>query len=105
MTSPIENVPKRSLMKLRNLESIGILAGGIAHDFNNILTALVGNIELAKLSANDKNKHLSFLDKAMAAGFKARDLANRLLTFSKGGIPKIRQSRSAGSSKKQQNYV
>jgi two-component system cell cycle sensor histidine kinase/response regulator CckA len=79
---------EKELMKLRNLESIGILAGGIAHDFNNILTALVGNIELATLSANDKNKYLSFLDKAMAAGFKARDLANRLLTFSKGGNPK-----------------
>jgi two-component system cell cycle sensor histidine kinase/response regulator CckA len=75
---------EKELMKLRNLESIGILAGGIAHDFNNILTALVGNIELATLSANDKNKYLSFLDKAMAAGFKARDLANRSAHFLKG---------------------
>jgi two-component system cell cycle sensor histidine kinase/response regulator CckA len=79
---------EKELVKLRNLESIGVLAGGIAHDFNNILTVLVGNIELAKSIADDTNKHHSFLDKAMDAGFKARDLANRLLTFSKGGNPK-----------------
>jgi two-component system cell cycle sensor histidine kinase/response regulator CckA len=79
---------EKELVKLRNLESIGTLAGGIAHDFNNIMTALVGNIELAKLSFDDKKKHRVFLDKAMASGFKARDLANRLLTFSEGGSPK-----------------
>jgi len=30
------------------MEAIGTLAGGIAHDFNNILTAIIGNFELAQ---------------------------------------------------------
>ncbi|MBN1531467.1 MAG: hypothetical protein JXA20_02285, partial [Spirochaetes bacterium] len=39
---------QKEIMKMKNLESLGVLAGGIAHDFNNILMAIVGNINLAK---------------------------------------------------------
>ena len=35
------------MIKVKKLESVGLLAAGIAHDFNNILTAILGNIELA----------------------------------------------------------
>ena len=40
---------ERERLKLRKLESVGILAGGIAHDFNNLLTGVFGNIEMAKM--------------------------------------------------------
>lgn len=79
---------EKELLKLRNLESIGTLAGGIAHDFNNILTSLVGNIELAKLNCHNAQKALSHLDQAIESAFRARNLANRLLTFSTGGSPR-----------------
>ena len=36
------------LLKASKLESVGLLAGGIAHDFNNILTAIIGNLSLAR---------------------------------------------------------
>jgi PAS domain S-box-containing protein len=78
---------ERELLKSRNLESIGTLAGGMAHDFNNILTALVGNIEMLKLHLVNNEKALPFLDGAMEAAFKIKDLANRLLTFAEGGAP------------------
>jgi len=72
--------------KARKLESIGVLAGGIAHDFNNILTAILGNINLAgSLAANDKEK--SLLASAEKASLRAKGLTQQLLTFAKGGEP------------------
>ncbi|GIX48381.1 MAG: hypothetical protein KatS3mg131_2592 [Candidatus Tectimicrobiota bacterium] len=47
---------EEELLKADKLESIGVLAGGIAHDFNNILTAILGNISLAKLYVGDHPK-------------------------------------------------
>ncbi len=75
------------LEKIKKLEAVGVLAGGIAHDFNNILTAILGNINLAKmrLDANDKTR--SLLESAEKASIRAKDLTQQLLTFSKGGEP------------------
>ena len=76
--------------KASRLESIGILAGSIAHDFNNILTAIMGNISLAKLYATQGDNVYERLSEAEKAALWARDLTQQLLTFSKGGSP-VRQ--------------
>jgi nitrogen-specific signal transduction histidine kinase len=47
---------EEEILKLRKLESVGLLAGGIAHDFNNLLAGLFGNIELAKRFLSDQSK-------------------------------------------------
>ncbi len=73
-------------LKWQKLESIGVLAGGIAHDFNNILTAIIGNISIAKLLATNE-KVRERLEKAEKASNRAKDLTRQLLTFSKGGGP------------------
>ncbi len=73
-------------LKWQKLESIGVLAGGIAHDFNNILTAIIGNISIAKLLATNA-KVRERLEKAEKASNRAKDLTRQLLTFSKGGGP------------------
>ncbi len=78
------------LLKVRKLESIGILAGGIAHDFNNILAAILGNINLAAMMLGDNadnNKIAPLLAQAEKASLRARDLTSQLLTFAKGGEP------------------
>ncbi len=74
-------------LKAQKLESTGVLAGGIAHDFNNILTAIVGNISLAKIHAGADTKITTPLTSAEKAAARARDLSQQLLTFSKGGRP------------------
>jgi signal transduction histidine kinase/ActR/RegA family two-component response regulator len=75
------------LIKSMKLESIGLLAGGIAHDFNNILTAILGNVSLARVELEPSHSSSKYLIETEKATLKAKDLADQLLTFSKGGAP------------------
>ncbi len=77
------------LQKSAKLDSVGILAGGIAHDFNNLLGGIAGNIGLAVncLKNNDHEKILKYLEETERVTIRARDLTQRLLTFSQGGAP------------------
>lgn len=96
--SLVEDVSERSrtekeLIKIKKLESTGILAGGIAHDFNNILTAILGNINLSLLDKGLSEGTKELLVTAEKASIRAKDLTQQLLTFAKGGEP-IRESTS-----------
>ncbi len=75
------------ILKLRKLESVGVLAGGIAHDFNNLLAGLFGNIEMAKRFLSDEHKSYKYLDSAGISMERAIALTRQLLTFAKGGDP------------------
>ena len=75
------------LLKVKKLESVGVLAGGIAHDFNNILAAIVGNIDLAMRVLDGDGRVGVLLEAAKKASFRARKLTDQLLTFAKGGEP------------------
>ncbi len=78
---------EKELLKVKKLESIGILAGGIAHDFNNILAAILGNINLALFDRDLNEKTKRLLSEAEKASIRAKELTQQLLTFSKGGEP------------------
>lgn len=78
---------EEEMLKVEKLESIGVLAGGIAHDFNNILTAIIGNIALTKQYASKDSRTLEKLTEIEKASFRAKNLTQQLLTFSKGGTP------------------
>ncbi|MBC7961494.1 MAG: PAS domain S-box protein [Steroidobacteraceae bacterium] len=78
---------RQELLKAQKLESLGVLAGGIAHDFNNILTAILGNVSLARLQLHDHEKVTKRLEGAELATIRATDLAQQLLTFARGGEP------------------
>ncbi len=78
---------EQELLKVKKLESIGVLAGGIAHDFNNILAAILGNIDLSLRDKNLSERTERLLKQALNASSRARDLTQQLLTFAKGGQP------------------
>ncbi|MCK5116168.1 MAG: PAS domain S-box protein [Candidatus Aegiribacteria sp.] len=84
---------EKELIKVQKIESLGILAGGIAHDFNNILTGILGNIELAIAYSNQDSEEFEFLDNAHNASNRAKELTQKLLTFSKGGVPLTKSTR------------
>jgi PAS domain S-box-containing protein len=81
--------------KAETLEQLGLLAGGIAHDFNNLLTAIIGNISLASLLLPPNDEMVARLNDAKNASLRARDLAQQLLTFARGGAP-IKKTASIG---------
>jgi PAS domain S-box-containing protein len=92
-------------LKIGKLESLGTLAGGIAHDFNNILTAILGNINLALLESGGPGEAGERLTQAEKACLKAQNLAKQLLTFAKGGVPIKRKMALAGLLKESANLA
>ncbi len=83
-----KNKMEMELLRARKLEAIGILAGGIAHDYNNVLTAILGNISLAKMEVSQENRSLmEVLNDAEVASLRAVELTRRLSTFARGGKP------------------
>lgn len=70
------------LKQVQKLEAIGTLAGGIAHDFNNILGSMIGYVELAKLNPLPE-KQLFYLDQALQASNRAKDMIKQILIFSR----------------------
>jgi len=92
-----KNRLEQELLKIKKLESVGVLAGGIAHDFNNILTAIQGNISLARARLQVPDFSRERLDETLAraekASAQAKNLTGQLLTFAKGGDP-VKQTAS-----------
>lgn len=68
----------------RKLEAIGTLAGGVAHEFNNLLTSIMGNLQLAQLDLPAQGASGQFLRDALRSSRRARDMVQRMLTFSQG---------------------
>ncbi len=78
---------EEELLKAKKLEAVGILAGGIAHDYNNILSAVLGNISLAKNLAQPGEKIHKLLADAENASIRARELTHKFIILSRGGEP------------------
>ena len=76
------------LRESQKMQAMGTMAGGIAHDFNNILSAILGNVDLAKQDSAPGSPALTSLQEIEKAGRRARDLVRQILTFSRNEVPK-----------------
>ncbi len=72
------------------MRAVGQLAGGIAHDFNNILTAILGNAELALDALEDPESSPEYIREGLTqiekSGHRAADLTRQLLMFSRRDV-------------------
>ncbi|MDA3938738.1 MAG: response regulator [Spirochaetia bacterium] len=91
----LEKQREADILKLKKLDSVGVLAGGIAHDFNNILTGILGNINLAEICKSEPEEVSRYLNNAAKGCKRAASLTQKLLTFSKGGTP-VKENASIG---------
>jgi len=71
------------LRQAQKMEAVGTLAGGIAHDFNNILAVILGYMLLVKNEVHPESKAAIDLNEAIKASYRARDLIQRILAYSR----------------------
>lgn len=77
------------LRQAQKMESVGQLTGGIAHDFNNMLTVIIGNLELTKMTLAGSGEMPTSkrmerqISMAIEAAIKAEKLTAQLLAFSR----------------------
>lgn len=68
------------------METVGVMAGGIAHNFNNSLSIILGNVDLARMQLPPHSENIdSYLENARTAVFRARDLIQNILSYSRQG--------------------
>jgi len=71
------------LQRAQRMETIGTLAGGIAHDFNNILATIIGYTDIAMQDLPKDHSSFHDLEQILKASNRAKDLVNKILTFSR----------------------
>ena len=85
--SPATDAPAtgetQALYQSQKRQVIGALAGGIAHDFNNILTAVIGNLDLALSDEDLAPPVRQVLQQALASARRGAELNTKLLAFSR----------------------
>lgn len=74
---------EKQLRHAQKMQAMGTLAGGIAHDFNNVLTAILGQCQLALSCQGDDSLVHDSLNEIIRAGTRATDLVKQIMTFSR----------------------
>jgi PAS domain S-box-containing protein len=73
------------LMQAEKLSSIGLLAAGVAHEVNTPLAVITSNAQMLMRQMDPDDPRTRTLDKIIAQAFRASEIANNLLKFSRLG--------------------
>ncbi len=74
---------QQQLIAQEKIKSIQVFAGGLAHDLNNILMSILGSVYLVKSFPDEIEENKELLEEAEKACYRAKNLTQQLLTFSK----------------------
>ncbi len=72
-----------ALLQSQKMDAIGRMSSGISHDFNNVLQIIMGNLVPLAERLNDRELAEEYLEPAIAASRRGRDLTRRLLSLAK----------------------
>lgn len=92
-------------IRSQKLDSLGVLAGGIAHDFNNILTGILSNLYLVRKDITKGTETYRRVSNTEDAAYRAKDLTQQLLVFSKGGTPILESMSIKGLIEESVNFL
>ncbi|MGD9899296.1 MAG: response regulator [Calditrichaceae bacterium] len=71
------------LLQAQKMESIGLLASGIAHEFNNILSGIMPNAELIKMTTDKESQNHARAESIEKSAQRAANIVKQLLSFAR----------------------
>lgn len=71
------------LVQAEKLSSIGVLAAGVAHEVNTPLAVITSQLQMLMRQLPSDDPHAPVLDKVVKQGFRASEIINNLLKFSR----------------------
>ena len=87
------------LSQAEKLSSIGLLAAGVAHEVNTPLAVISSYAQMLSKQVNADPKKAELLEKITKQTFRASEIVNSLLNFSRTQAPSSTTSTSTASSK------
>jgi two-component system, NtrC family, sensor kinase len=84
MTDLTERVElEEQLVQAEKLSSIGMLAAGVAHEVNTPLAVITSQLQMMMRQLPSDDPHSPVLDRVVKQGFRASEIINNLLKFSR----------------------
>lgn len=73
------------LRQVQKMEALGNLTRSIAHDLRNIFTPIIVNMELLLMESGKEPRERAYLDQALRAARRGKDLVDQITVFGRGG--------------------
>ena len=91
---------ERRLVQADKLSSIGLLAAGVAHEVNTPLAVISTYAQMLAKQVSGDDQKSKLLEKIAKQTFRASEIVNSLLNFSRTSQPSSAKSTSTASSRK-----